>query len=42
MLFTDVLNVLQDLDETSKRKVDILQYFQVSSVVCGMVNAQKY
>ncbi|KAK2152727.1 hypothetical protein LSH36_320g00001 [Paralvinella palmiformis] len=34
----DVLNVLQDLDETSKRKVDILQYFQ--SDLCHLLSDQ--
>ena len=28
-LFSDVLDVLRDLDETSKRKVDVLQPFFV-------------
>lgn len=33
ILSTEVLEVLRDLDETSKRKVDILQHFLVNTVV---------
>lgn len=33
LLTTDVLKVLIDLDETSKRRVDVLQHFVVSSAL---------
>ena len=34
ILFSDVLEVLKDLDETSKRNVDILQHFLVGDISC--------